>query len=64
MNERITRNSQRRFLLTCEMVWGLRSDVGGKQWREPFQAEAEITEDGQDLIAYTIKFANDNSILT
>jgi hypothetical protein len=44
------------------MIWGLRSDIGGKQWREPFEAEGEISEDGRNLDSYTIKFANDKPI--
>jgi hypothetical protein len=37
------------------IVWGLRADVGGPQWAEPFNAELELRPDLSDLASYTIR---------
>jgi hypothetical protein len=48
--------------LRGEMVWGLVEDVGGEQWKEPFEASAKISQDGKKIISYTIKFASHDPI--
>lgn len=35
--------------------WGLRDDVGGPQWAEPFDAALELRLDLSDLASYTIR---------
>lgn len=37
------------------IVWGLRADVGGPQWAEPFDAALELRPDLRDLASYTIR---------
>lgn len=37
------------------IVWGLRADVGGPQWAEPFDATLELRPDLSDLASYTIR---------
>lgn len=47
-----------RVRLSCSMVWGLRANVGGRQWAEPFEADLELTPDLSDLASYTIRFSD------
>lgn len=49
------------FLRPCQVsvrdaiIWGLRADVGGPQWAEPFDAKLELRPDMKDLASYTIR---------
>lgn len=47
-----------RIRASCPMVWGLRSNVGGRLWAEPYQADLELTPDWSDLASYTIRFGD------
>lgn len=40
------------------VAWGLRTDMGGRQWAEPFEAEMAPTEDLSDLASYTVCFGD------
>lgn len=42
-----------------EMVWGLLSDVGGAQWKEPFCAEVRLSQSGGRIRSYSLKFGDD-----
>lgn len=50
------------ILLNSEMVWGLSADVGGNQWKEPFETVVQIAKNGKKLNFYIIKFGNDAPI--
>ena len=45
----------RRVRVLDAIVSGLRADVGGPQWAEPFDAELELRPDLSDLASYTIR---------
>ena len=44
------------------MVWGLRSDPGGEQWAEPFQADVTIGWPTHDLRQYQVCFSDSHAL--
>ena len=38
------------------MVWGLRNDVGGEQWDEPFEARIQTSQAEGRLVSYQLSF--------
>lgn len=49
-------------LIFADMVWGLIKDVGGSQWKEPFEAEMRIRKKRKHSISYRIKFSDERSL--
>lgn len=45
----------RRVRVPDSIVWGLRADVGGPQWAEPFEAVLDLRPDLSDLASYTMR---------
>jgi hypothetical protein len=52
------RDSDRTVHMVDAMVWGLRPDVGNRQWAEPFMLEMVLTPDMRDLASYTVRFGD------
>ena len=42
--------------ITGQMTWGLRSNIGGEQWEEPFTAVVQFSGNQRRLICYTLSF--------
>jgi hypothetical protein len=55
---RILYHAPDRIRVADAMVWGLRADVGGRQWADPFEADMGLTADMSDLASYTIRFGD------
>jgi len=45
-----------------KMTWGLSEDVGGSQWAEPFEAIVRFSKNRRRILAYTLKFGNDEPL--
>lgn len=43
------------------MAWGLRSNIAGRLWPEPFEAELRFDRDAAELTAYRIRFGDRRS---
>jgi hypothetical protein len=55
---RILYHEPGRIRVADAMVWGLRPDVGARQWADPFEADLELTADRRDLASYTVRFGD------